>query len=183
MKRFNINATKKINTSDFIKYYTNLLNYFPSLIIMLFFTVGLTSCSKDKDEDLSDNTETSYLVTEYGKVIPTGTKTFNLYARRSDGPTELKIPGFATIYCLLNYIDAPYLTSENEANEFIWPGGGSWETSTSTAISCTVRIATLNSKNTPYVYAKIDLIDKLYGPDNKKIGVKIRYESPIEWEE
>lgn len=181
MKRFNINATKKINTSDFIKYYTNLLNYFPSLIIMLFFTVGLTSCSKDKDEDLSDNTETSYLITEYGKVIPTGTKTFNLYARRSDGPTELKIPGFATIYCLLNYIDAPYLTSENEANEFS-NGGSYWQTSTST-ISCTVRIATLNSKNTPYVYAKIDLIDKLYGPDNKKIGVKIRYESPIEWEE
>lgn len=177
MKRFNINTTKKINTLNFF------FNYLPSLIMMLFFTFSLTSCSKDKDEDFSDDTETSYLVTEYGKIIPTGTKTFNLYARTSDGPTELKIPGFATIYCHLNYIDAPYLTSENEANEFFWPSGGYWQTSTSTTISCTVRIATLNSKSTPYVYAKIDLIDNLYGPDNKKIGVKIKYESPIEWEE
>lgn len=95
MKRFNINTTKKINTLNFF------FNYLPSLIMMLFFTFSLTSCSKDKDEDFSDDTETSYLVTEYGKVIPTGTKTFNLYARTSDGPTELKIPGLQQYIAIL----------------------------------------------------------------------------------
>lgn len=178
-----MNTKKNINDSDLRNSHRAFFYYFLSLITVLSLTTGLTSCSNDKDDEISDDAETSYIVTEYGKVIPTGTKTFNLYARKSDGPTELKIPGFATIYCLLNYIDAPYLTSENEANEFIWPGGGIWQTNTSTAISCTVRIATLNSKSTPYVYAKIDFIDYLYGPDNKKIGVKVRYESPIEWEE
>jgi|GEM_PF-3547523 len=148
------------------------------LLIVSFILIGLTSCSKEP-EDILDDTQTTNLLTKYGEVIPTGTKTFNLYARRSDGPTELKIPGFATIYCLLNYIGAPYLTSEDEANEF--SGEWGWEKSSSTSVSCFVRVATLNSSTTPYVYARIELLENLYGPDNKKIGVKVKYESPIKY--
>lgn len=149
-------------------------------IAMLFLMLSLTSCNKDSDDDISDDTGTSYLETKYGTVTPTGSKTFNLYARRSDGPTELKIPGFSTIYCLLNYIDAPYLASEDDANEFS-RGNNYWEKTSSS--SCIVRIATLNSSSIPYVYAKIELLENLYGPDNKKIGLKLRYESPVELEE
>lgn len=179
MVPFFYNTAKKNDISVFRISYIKYIGFFLSSIATLFLVLSLTSCSKDSDDGISDDTGTSNLVTKYGTVIPTGTKTFNLYARRSDGPTELKIPGFATIYCLLNYIDAPYLTSEDEANEFS-KGGGYWEkTSTS---SCIVRIATLNSNSTPYVYAKIELLENLYGPDNKKIGLKLRYESPVELE-
>lgn len=168
--------SKKNDVFNIKRYSVKSFNLF-LLLVVSFILIGHTSCSKEP-EDILDDAQTTNLLTKYGEVVPTGTKTFNLYARRSDGPTELKIPGFATIYCLLNYIGAPYLTSEDEANEFY---GWGWEKSSSTSVSCFVRVATLNSSTTPYVYAKIELLEYLYGPDNKKIGVKVKYESPIKY--
>ena len=73
----------------------------------LFVTVAMVSCDgDDSDGPKIPKNAMDGVETIYGKLNPTGKKSFKLYLDEKDGPTKLSIPGFPDIRIYRNrYVD------------------------------------------------------------------------------
>ena len=73
----------------------------------LFVTVAMVSCDgDDSDGPKIPKNAMDGVETIYGKLNPTGKKSFKLYLYEKDGPTKLSIPGFPDIRIYRNrYVD------------------------------------------------------------------------------
>lgn len=161
---------------------------------MLFLAcISLCMVACDKDEPTGPGNSTSK--SEYGEIKPTGLKMVNLYSGKSDGPTELKIPGFPPLrfsYLLNSYV----LTCAgggllscgitDSMENFNWTeqkGGFGVSVALSSrklgeSIICRVKISKADEYPERFAYARIRFIDFLYYSDGRTMGCALEYDSP-----
>ena len=167
------------------------------MMLMAFCCLSLVSCDKDDHSDEPAGPGNSSTDSGYGQIKPTGLKMANLYIERSDGPTELKIPGFPPLSCWtvsngiwIESIGGGLLDCgiTESMTSFKWTetnNGFSNEVYISQAyyyigysMIYRVKISKVDEYPERFAYARIRFIDFLYSNSGKIIGCALEYESP-----
>ena len=162
------------------------------MMLMAFCCLSLVSCDKDDEPAGSDNSTTE---SGYGEIKPTGLKMANLYLSASDGPDQLKIPGFPPLYMVHDHYNGLCLESteggllncwikSDSMESFQWTettyGFGS-RVSLSTDYNSyiyRIKISKVDEYPERFAYARIRFIDYLYSNNGSKIGCVLEYDSP-----
>ena len=165
-------------------------------MLMAFCCLIMVSCDKDDHSDEPTGPGNSSTESGYGDIKPTGLKMANLYSSNSDGPTELKIPGFPPLEFFLSrngyyvlFSDGGGLLScgiTDSMENFNWTeqkGGFSdnipvASNSLGKGIIYRVKISKADEYPERFAYARIRFIDFLYSNDGSKIGCALEYDSP-----
>lgn len=166
------------------------------MMLMAFCCLIMVSCDKDDHSDEPTGPGNSSTESGYGDIKPTGLKMANLYKENSDGPTELKIPGFPPLRFGVHRNGLEMIYSEyggllncgitDSMENFNWTeqkGGFSDYVHLSSyylrrSIIYRVKISKAEEYPERFAYARIRFIDLLYSNSGRIIGCTLEYDSP-----
>ena len=163
------------------------------MLFLACISLCMVACDKDDRSDEPGNPSTE---SGYGDIKPTGLKMANLYEEKSNGSTELKIPGFPPLEFFLSrngyyvlFSDGGGLLScgiTDSMENFNWTEqkqGFSYNipvasNSLGTGIIYRVKISKADEYPERFAYARIRFIDFLYSNNGSRIGCALEYDSP-----